>query len=115
MRLVGAPEMIRLNRQYRKIAYPTDVLSFSVPEVFFRSGVLGELVICLPTARRQAKEQGHAVERELEVLLVHGMLHLLGFDHEQGEKEAKAMERWERKLGMSAGLIARSQSCISSK
>jgi rRNA maturation RNase YbeY len=110
VRLVGSAEMTRLNREYRDLAYATDILSFTNPEIFFKSGILGELVICLPTCRRQAKEQGHSVEDELEVMLVHGLLHLLGFDHEIGPKQAREMADWEAKLGRKAGLIARSRS-----
>jgi probable rRNA maturation factor len=103
--------MTALNRRYRGKAYPTDVLSFSAPEPFRRAGHLGDLVICLPTLKRQAREQCHAPERELQVLLVHGVLHLLGFDHELGPKQAALMQRWEARLldRPASGLIARSK------
>lgn len=110
LNLVGAAAMTRLNGQYRGKHYATDVLSFPAPPVFNLQGLLGELVICHPTLKRQAKERGHSDRVELEVLLVHGVLHLLGMDHELGEKQAAEMARWEKKLlsGSSPGLIARS-------
>jgi rRNA maturation RNase YbeY len=108
VQLVGTPAMIRLNGRYRGKPYATDVLSFNVPPVFMREGQLGELVICLPVLKRQAKERGHSEEAELEILLVHGVLHLLGLDHELGSKQAAAMARWEGKLlpARLRGLIA---------
>lgn len=98
VQMVSAPEMTELNALYRKKAYPTDVLSFPAPHQFRTQGILGELVICAPTLVRQAEELGHRPEHELQVLLVHGILHLLGMDHELGEEEAKEMGAWERKL-----------------
>lgn len=87
-----------LNADWRGKDAPTDVLSFSQREG--EGGreddpVLGDLVISLDTARRQAEELGHAALDELRVLLVHGLLHLLGHDHELGEAEAEAMEAEE--------------------
>lgn len=118
VRLVDAREMKRLNHSFRGKAYATDVLSFPIPPHFFelKGWVhLGELVICEPVMKAQAKEQGHSVEEELDVLIVHGLLHLLGMDHERSEKEAKLMQSWEAKLlkkkpNCSKGLIERSQS-----
>jgi probable rRNA maturation factor len=108
VQMVGGPAMRRLNLQYRKKNYQTDVLSFEAPLVFRKVGQLGELVICLPVLKRQAAEQGHSPESELDILLIHGLLHLLGFDHERGPKDAASMSRWERKLlGRLPGLIAR--------
>ncbi len=73
----------RLNREYRHVESPTDVLSFPdgtrLPD---GRTVLGEIVISLDTARRQAAELGHGEIRELEELVLHGVLHLLGHDHE---------------------------------
>lgn len=87
-----------LNKNYRGKNYPTDVLSFPVPEPFARMGILGELVICLPVLKAQAVEQKHSASLELDILLVHGVLHLLGFDHELGPKQAREMASWEAKL-----------------
>jgi rRNA maturation RNase YbeY len=105
--------MRALNKRYRRKDRPTDVLSFPSPRDFrSRSGYLGDLAICVPVLRRQAREQGHAETRELRVLLVHGLLHLLGFDHEKGPRQAREMGRWEAVLlGRGAtrgGLVARS-------
>lgn len=123
VRLVDAREMKRLNQSFRGKAYATDVLSFPIPPHFFelKGWVhLGELVICEPVMKAQAKEQGHSAAEELDVLMVHGLLHLLGMDHERSEREAKLMRTWEAKLLARAsarasinettqGLIQRSQ------
>lgn len=90
-----------LNAEWRGKDAPTDVLSFSQREgegARADDPVLGDLVISLDTAERQAAELGHAVESELRVLLVHGLLHLLGLDHERGEDEAREMEAREVEL-----------------
>ena len=105
--LVSAPAMRKLNAFYRKKDYATDVLSFPSPAPFRVQGMLGELVICLPVLKKQARAEGHAMQRELEILIVHGVLHLLGFDHELGAKHAVAQARWEEKILGRAGLIAR--------
>ena len=75
----------------------TDVLSFAMQEgvVFSDDPVLGDLVISVETAARQAEEQGHDLDAELRVLLVHGLLHLLGYDHEVDEAEAAEMRAAE--------------------
>lgn len=103
--------MIRLNTRFRKKRKTTDILSFPAPGIFFQSGVLGELVICLPVLRQQAKRVGHSPERELQVLLVHGLLHLLGFDHEgrgpAGQRAQREMRSWEKKLLGGQGLVER--------
>ena len=110
IQLVNRTTMIRLNGSYRGKKYPTDVLSFTTLEPFRRQGFLGELVICLPTLRSQAKALEHSPEFELEVLLIHGVLHLLGLDHELGEKEARQMAKWERRvLEKTKGSSRRSQ------
>ncbi|HEY0511283.1 MAG TPA: rRNA maturation RNase YbeY [Thermoanaerobaculia bacterium] len=90
-RFVGDREMRRVNRQFRGKDKATDVLSFpGEPEDH-----LGDLLISVPTARRQAAGAGHGVDRELKVLLLHGVLHCLGHDHEADRGE---MERLERRL-----------------
>ena len=97
-----------LNRRYRGVDAPTDVLSFDLEDgdafVAPPEGArqLGEIVISYPTAARQADEAGHAIDEELAHLLVHGVLHLLGYDH-GSPKEARAMhEREEALLGRPA-------------
>jgi rRNA maturation RNase YbeY len=112
--LVGERVMKKLNSHYRDKSYATDVLSFQAPSVFRTQGLLGELLICKSVLMRQAREHGHSAQIELEVLIVHGILHLLGFDHEKSPKQAREMEKWEAKLlGSKArhrGLIQRSRS-----
>jgi probable rRNA maturation factor len=81
--LVSDEEIRGLNRQYRKIDKSTDVLSFLMGEPNYddKSMTLGDIIISVPTAVRQANRHGHTLERELAFLTVHGMLHLLGYDH----------------------------------
>jgi probable rRNA maturation factor len=90
-----------LNRDYRGADRPTDVLSFAMREgegCIEDDPVLGDIVISVETAALQAGAQGHETEHEIRVLLVHGLLHLLGWDHEESEAEAEAMEAEERRL-----------------
>ena len=98
--LVSDRVMRDLNRHHRGRDRPTDVLSFSQLEGIARppDGLLGDVVISLDTARRQAAERGATVAREAERLLVHGLLHLLGYDHERSPAEARRMQRRERAL-----------------
>lgn len=94
VRFTGDREMLRTNRGFRGKEKTTDVLSFpggETPE----GRHLGDVVISVPAARRQAAEAGHHAERELRVLLLHGVLHCLGHDHETDGGE---MERLERRL-----------------
>jgi probable rRNA maturation factor len=90
VRFVSDREMRRVNRQFRGKDRTTDVLSFPGEE-----GHLGDVLISVPAARRQAAAAGHDVSRELKILLLHGLLHCLGYDHETDEGE---MERLERRL-----------------
>ena len=89
----------RLNKTWRVKDRPTDVLSFGAG-----SGLLGDVVISIDTARRQAKEHGHSLADELARLLAHGLLHLLGYDHEQ-PTDARRMARAEVALLGSVGLV----------
>jgi probable rRNA maturation factor len=101
-------ELRRLNRRFRKQDYATDVLSFPAA---VRDGSLGEIAISIERAREQAGELGHGVEEELRILMLHGVLHLLGLDHERdGGEMARVERRWRRKLGLPAGLIERAAS-----
>lgn len=89
-----------LNRDWRGKDKPTDVLSFAQREGEGANpddNVLGDVIISVETATRQAEERGHPLGHELRVLLVHGILHLLGYDHEEDE-EAEEMEALERDL-----------------
>ena len=93
-----------LNRDYRGMDAPTDVLSFSVmeqqeeePEIL-KGGdeqllILGDIVISAEAVERQAEEYGHSIRRELSFLVVHGMLHLLGYDHQDEDGENKMFEK----------------------
>ncbi|RME29080.1 MAG: rRNA maturation RNase YbeY [Deltaproteobacteria bacterium] len=109
--------MTPLNAQWRGRSGPTDVLSFPQEEgeaLALPPGVprqLGDLVISVDTARRQAAELKHGLEEELRVLVVHGLLHLLGHDHETGPDDAARMQAEERRvlaaLGGGQGLIGR--------
>lgn len=99
-----------LNRDYRGIDAPTDVLSFSQLEnagpATLPPGtplLLGDIVVSLPRAAAQAQEYGHTRDRELGFLLVHGLLHLLGYDH-QSPQEAAAMEARQEAVLQSLGL-----------
>jgi probable rRNA maturation factor len=99
----------QLNRDYRGVDEPTDVLAFhmlpqkEVDDSFALppDGVtrLGEVIISYPQAAEQAREQGHSTERELALLIIHGILHLLGYDHEEPEEEAKMRSREKELLG----------------
>ena len=101
--LVGEEQMRQLNRTWRNIDAPTDVLSFPMLEEGFDDNLLGDVVICLPVAEKQAKEYGHGLSRELAFLAVHGILHLLGRDHEN-DIEREMMEREQEALLDSMGL-----------
>jgi probable rRNA maturation factor len=99
--LITDDEEIRsLNRDYRSVDSPTDVLSFSQVEgegPAIASELLGDVVISWETARSQARELGHTVLEEMKRLLVHGVLHLLGYDHEGDEKTAAGMREMEER------------------
>jgi probable rRNA maturation factor len=93
-------EVCSLNRVYRDMDRPTDVLSFSQLEgegPVIVPQLLGDVVISWETAQRQASELGHGVSVEMKRLLVHGVLHLLGFDHEKGDEAARGMREEEEK------------------
>ncbi|MDT7871694.1 MAG: rRNA maturation RNase YbeY [Thermocrinis sp.] len=91
--LVSDAQIKRLNKLYRNKDKPTDVLSFPIGEKVEDWLILGDIVISVDTAKRQAQELGHSLEEELKRLLVHGLVHLLGYDHELGgEEERKFFE-----------------------
>jgi len=100
-------ELRRLNATFLGQDYPTDVLSF--PSVEGEES-LGELAISAPRAKAQATGFGHPVETEIEILMLHGVLHLLGHDHETDKGAMRRLEsRWRQKLGLPAGLIERAR------
>ena len=118
--IVGDGRMRKLNKMYRARNRVTDVLAFEnksvipyLAKAFPRlkkgeqvefieppDGVkrLGEVIICYPRAKKQAKRLKHSLEKELTILLIHGILHLLGYEDEKGEKEAVRMEEMEKKV-----------------
>ena len=97
--LVGDAEMRPLNRKYRKQNKTTDVLSFIADEALPGGGrLLGDIVISVEQARRQAAQRGKTLKSEMTLLLIHGLLHLLGYDHERSGRQAKIMARWEQQM-----------------
>lgn len=84
---VDDAEMQTLNASYRGKDYPTDVLSFPQEDMGGAPALLGDVVISLPTAERQAKEYGTELSYEVARLLVHGILHLVGYEHEEVAEE----------------------------
>ena len=104
--LVSDRRIRALNRRYRSKDGPTDVLSFPADE----PGTLGDIVIAAGVARRQAREAGHSLQTELRVLALHGLLHLLGYDHEHDDGRMARLERRLRaKGGLREGLIERTR------
>ena len=98
--IVDNEEIHRINKTYRKIDKPTDVISFALEdnkteEIFSEKRVLGDIYISIDKAKEQAKEYGHSLKRELCFLSVHGILHLLGYDHIEKEDEKIMFERQE--------------------
>ena len=100
--LVSDGRMRALNRSFRGMDFATDVLSFPTTTAGeIAAEYLGDIVIATGVAQRQAYEAGHSVGTELRILALHGLLHLLGYDH---ERDAGRMARVERKLRRKAGL-----------
>jgi len=96
--LVGNAEIRRLNAKFRKKDYPTDVLSFPAGDELPPGDLLGDVVISVQKAAEQAKQRGRTLNEEIVTLLIHGIVHLLGYDHERSAKEAKIMARLEKKI-----------------
>lgn len=90
---VSEEEIQEINREYRNIDKVTDVISFAFEDnlniVYNSFRVLGDIYICIPRMIEQAKEYGHSEKRELSFLVVHGLLHLLGYDHMEKDEEEK--------------------------
>jgi probable rRNA maturation factor len=104
--LVGDRGMRRLNRTWRGKDVPTDVLSFPAAET--AGPLLGDVVLSLDTAARVARAERRLLEEELDRYLVHGILHLLGFDHERGPDEAGEMASWEEQVLGAEGMVGAS-------
>jgi probable rRNA maturation factor len=96
---VGDRTMRRINRDYRSVDKPTDVLSFSYVDESHAGGVLGEIFVSPAVAARQAKEAGCGMEEEVVRLVLHGLLHVLGYDHDTGATRRRMFARQERYLG----------------
>jgi probable rRNA maturation factor len=109
--LVTDARVRRLNRQFRRTDAPTDVLSFATdPAPRAGAAGLGDIVIATGVARRQARDAGHSYGTELRVLALHGLLHLLGYDHRRiadRRRMLRAEARLGRKGGLRQGLIGR--------
>lgn len=109
---VGDQRMRGLNCRYRGKNRTTDVLAFAMREARMPHtsrlvpDMLGDVVISVPTACRQATEAGRSLDEELAWLLIHGILHLCGYDHERSEKEARRMYRRERMIQRSIARLA---------
>jgi probable rRNA maturation factor len=108
--LLTSDKAIRgLNRRFRQVDRPTDVLSFPAPESA-PPAVAGDIAISVPTAARQAAEQRHSLSSEVKILILHGLLHLAGYDHESDNGRMARRERVLRaKLRLPLGLIERSE------
>ncbi|MCH9814944.1 MAG: rRNA maturation RNase YbeY [Actinomycetia bacterium] len=97
---VAEPQMAELHERWLDLPGPTDVLSFPMDELtepvadeLVQAGILGDIVICWPVAERQAEQAGHSTQAEVEVLLTHGVLHLLGNDHAEPEEATRMFAR----------------------
>lgn len=106
--LTDAKSMHELNLEHRHIDKTTDVLSFPIDD--FPHAPLGSIVINVELASEKAQELGHSIEEEITLLFIHGLLHLLGFDHEidQGEMRREE-EAWIRRYHLPSSLIVRTE------
>jgi probable rRNA maturation factor len=105
-------EMQRLNHSFLKHNYPTDVLSFPTEGQPF---ALGECAISVERAAEQSREFGHSLQQEIQILMLHAVLHLTGFDHEKDAGEmARAESRWRAEFKLPQTLIERSQQPLAS-
>jgi len=99
--LVSDSRIAALNGRYRGKRRPTDVLSFPLRNGSAGDGYLGEVVISAQTAQRNARRYGHSAEEELKLLILHGVLHLLGYDHETDRGQMSRREhQLRRRLGL---------------
>src|SRR5436309_141561 len=104
--ITGDSDLRRLNRQFLRRDYPADVLSFPMPA----GDLLGELAISAARAAAQARQFGHSQLDEIRILMLHGVLHLMGMDHETDSGGmGRAETRWRKKLNLPLGLIARAR------
>ena len=97
--LVGNVEIQRLNAKYRQKNHPTDVLSFAAEKNLpMEIHLLGDVIISVEKAAEQARERRHTLDEEMTTLLIHGVVHLMGYDHERSSKDARVMGRLEKKI-----------------
>jgi probable rRNA maturation factor len=98
--ITGDEQIHELNRQYLDWDKPTNVLSFPMygDSDGIETGMLGDIVISVDTAKREASEMGITFHERIYELLIHGLLHLLGYDHEKTKKDEKIMQREEKRL-----------------
>lgn len=100
--------MHEINKEYRGIDRTTDVISFALNDNGAFPGpvnILGDIYVSIPKMKEQAKEYGHSEKRELSFLVIHGLLHLLGYDHTKGEKEEKEMFDLQKQILEEKGII----------
>lgn len=113
--LTGDPELQSLNRQFRRKDYPTDVLSFPSERPRGQTGKntpdrIGDIAISIARARVQARQWKHSLEDEICILMLHGVLHLTGMDHETDSGEMRRAEtRWRKKLSLPTALTERAR------
>ena len=93
--LVGLSRIKKLNKKYLNRDYGTDILAFPETDKFPKINNLGEIIICLQVVKKNAKRINTSFKGELARVLIHGILHLLGYDHEKSDKGAKIMEKKE--------------------
>ena len=97
--LIGNTEMRRLNARYRSKDYSTDVLSFPAEKNLpVETPLIGDVIISVEKAAEQAKARRRTLDEEMVTLLIHGIVHLLGYDHERSAKDARVMGRLEKKI-----------------
>ena len=97
--LIGNIEMRWLNARYRSKDYPTDVLSFPAEKNLpVKTPLIGDVIISVEKAAEQAKARRRRLDEEMVTLLIHGIVHLLGYDHERSAKDARVMGRLEKKI-----------------
>ena len=105
---INDEEIHKINKEYRGIDRPTDVISFAFNDNGFLDGpinMLGEIYVSIDRMKEQAVEYGHSEKRELSFLCIHGLLHLLGYDHTLGEKEEKEMFDLQKEILNEKGII----------
>lgn len=95
--LIGLAAMARINKKFRGKNHPTDVISLSYFNENAKSGLIGEIFICMPYAIKQAKKPGNTLNKELQFLFIHGLLHIFGYDHKK-KPDAKRMERLTKEI-----------------